>query len=91
MSDTPETDALATARIDPAVNFASAQLTNALNLCAKLERRLREAEKDAKSRTDTIRKIEQALLPDPHDEREVSVEWLRKTIRAAIEKESRNA
>ena len=35
---TPRTDALATATIDPAVNYASAKLTNALNLCAELER-----------------------------------------------------
>jgi len=34
---TPRTDALATAPIDPAVNYASAKLTNALNLCAELE------------------------------------------------------
>lgn len=31
-----------------------------------------------------IRRIEQALLPDPHDEREISVDWLRKEIAAAI-------
>lgn len=35
---TPRTDALATAPLDPNVNPASARLTNALNLCAKLER-----------------------------------------------------
>ena len=42
-SETPETDALTTAPVDPAVNYASAKLTNALNLCASLERRLRAA------------------------------------------------
>lgn len=31
-----------------------------------------------------IRWIEQALLPDPHDEREVSIDWLRKAIRVAL-------
>ena len=29
-------------------------------------------------------KINQALLPDPHDERDVSAEWQVKAIRAAI-------
>ena len=42
MSDTPRTDALALLPLDPAVNPASARLTNALNLCAKLERELAE-------------------------------------------------
>jgi predicted nuclease with TOPRIM domain len=29
-------------------------------------------------------RIERALLPDPHDERDVSVDWLRKEIREAL-------
>jgi hypothetical protein len=29
-------------------------------------------------------RIERALLPDPHDERDVSVDWLRKEIRKAF-------
>lgn len=35
-------------------------------------------------------RIKRALLPDPHDERDVSIDWLRKEIHAAIaEREGR--
>ena len=30
-------------------------------------------------------RIERAMMPDPNDEREISVDWLRKEIRAAID------
>ena len=36
-----------------------------------------------------LRRIEQALLPDPHDERDISVDWLRAEIRAAIDAAAR--
>jgi gamma-glutamyl phosphate reductase len=33
-----------------------------------------------------FRKIEQAMLPDPYDERDISLKWLRKTIHKIIGK-----
>jgi hypothetical protein len=52
--------------------------------CAWLERELAAKVEECEGYKRAARKIEQALLPDPHDEREVSVEWLRKTVSAAL-------
>ena len=47
---------------------------------AELAQERERAEKNAR----VIERIKRALLPDQHDERELSVDWLRKEIHAAI-------
>lgn len=89
-SKTPETDALTTAPVDPAVNYASAKLTNALNLCASLERRLRAATQpvgdgEVKSSIDYFRAITTAFGPDDgfHFEQQTWMTMHERMVRAA--------
>lgn len=52
----------------------------------KAEARIEELEEENKRLDAAFRKIEQAMLPDPYDERDISLKWLRKTIHKIIEK-----
>jgi predicted nuclease with TOPRIM domain len=52
----------------------------------ELQHRIEELEEENKRLDAAFRKIEQAMLPDPYDERDISFNWLRKTIHKIIEK-----
>ena len=51
---------------------------------AAMKQRAEAAERKAEDNARLLTKINQVLLPEPHDEREVSPEWQVKAIRAAI-------
>ena len=75
MTATPRTDSMILGRcLDEEVVQA--------DFSRSLERELAAAQQDAER---AFKRIEQALLPDPHDEREISVDWLRQEIHAAID------
>lgn len=48
-----------------------------------------EAARDAAMKA--IDRIKRALMPDPHDERHISIDWLRKEIHATIDQSRRVA
>ena len=54
-------------------------------LVASMNRQIYEAVQRAQRAEAIAEKIKQILLPDPHDEREVSAEWQVKAIHAAID------
>jgi len=56
-----------------------------LHAVAIRQKRIEQLEGELAEVKAAFRTIEQALLPDPHDERDVSVDWLRKEIHAAID------
>lgn len=50
----------------------------------RLQRELAAANARVEEYRKALRRIEQALLPDPHDERELSVHWVRGAIGTII-------
>lgn len=65
---------------------------HSIDLALKHLKRAETAEHQLAEARKVFALIKQALLPDPHDEREISVSWLRETIITAIRalKESGN-
>ena len=49
-------------------------------LYRELQTKCRSVEQRLAAAVSALHKIHQAMLPDPHDEREISLEWLREHV-----------
>lgn len=86
MSDTPRTDAVERAHglawfgLHDEVGRYLDGMVKFREKAKELERELAAANARAEKLEKAILKIRQALLPDPHDEREISIDWVRGAI-----------